>query len=72
MEQYELTTPNRTKFTITSEEVSNGWLTTVEVVNNDEDLAKLILSTLREWDDCEGYELLSEEDAGQEYTYWED
>ena len=33
MEQYELTTPNGTKFTITSEEVSNGWLTQVEVVN---------------------------------------
>ena len=33
MEQYEFTTPNGTKFTITSEEVSNGWLTQVEVVN---------------------------------------
>lgn len=39
---------------------------------DDHDLAKLILETMREWDDCEGYELLSEEDAGQEYTYWED
>ena len=33
MEQYELTTPNGTKFTIISEEVSNGWLTQVEVIN---------------------------------------
>lgn len=33
MEQYEFTTPNGTKFTIISEEVSNGWLTQVEVVN---------------------------------------
>lgn len=47
-------------------------MSTTEPFHNDEDLAKLILSTLREWDDCEGYELLSEEDAGQEYTYWED
>lgn len=31
MEQYEFTTPNGTKFTVTSEEVSNGWLTQVEV-----------------------------------------
>ena len=40
MEQYELTTPNGTKFTITSEEVSNGWLTTVEVVNKDGEMSK--------------------------------
>lgn len=33
MEQYEFKTPNGTKFTIISEEVSNGWLTQVEVVN---------------------------------------
>lgn len=47
-------------------------MSTTEPFNNDEDLARLILSTLREWDDCDGYDLLSEEDAGQEYTYWED
>ena len=47
-------------------------MSTTEPFHDDEDLAKLILNTLREWDDCEGYELLSEEDAGQEYTYWED
>lgn len=40
MEQYELTTPNGTKFTITSEEVSNGWLTQVEVVNKDGKVSK--------------------------------
>ena len=40
MEQYELTTPNGTKFTITSEEVSNGWLTQVEVVNKDGEVSK--------------------------------
>ena len=40
MEQYEFTTPNGTKFTITSEEVSNGWLTTVEVVNKDGEVSK--------------------------------
>ena len=39
---------------------------------DDKDLAKLILSTLREWDDCDGYDLISEEDAGVPYTYWED
>ena len=43
-----------------------------ETFDDDQDLARLILDTMREWDDCEGYELLSEEDAGQEYTYWED
>lgn len=47
-------------------------MSTTEPFHNDEDLARLILSTLREWDDCDGYDLLSEEDAGQEYTYWED
>ena len=40
MEQYEFTTPNGTKFTIISEEVSNGWLTTVEVVNKDGEVSK--------------------------------
>lgn len=40
MEQYEFTTPNGTKFTITSEEVSNGWLTTVEVVDKDGEVSK--------------------------------
>lgn len=40
MEQYELTTPYGTKFTITSEEVSNGWLTQVEVVNKDGEVSK--------------------------------
>ena len=40
MEQYEFTTPNGTKFTITSEEVSNGWLTQVEVVNKDGEVSK--------------------------------
>lgn len=40
MEQYEFTTPNNTKFTITSEEVSNGWLTQVEVVNKDGEVYK--------------------------------
>ena len=43
MEKYELTTPNGTKFTITSEEVSNGWLTTVEVVNKDGEVSKYAL-----------------------------
>ena len=40
MEQYELTTPNGTKFTITSEEVSNGWLTIVKVTNNQGEVSK--------------------------------
>ena len=40
MEQYEFTTPNGTKFTVTSEEVSNGWLTQVEVVNKDGEVSK--------------------------------
>ena len=47
-------------------------MSTTESFHNDHGLARLILETMREWDDCEGYELLSEEDAGQEYTYWED
>ena len=33
---------------------------------------RLIGATIREWDDCEGYEIISEEDAGEPYTYWED
>lgn len=40
MEQYEFTTPNNTKFTITSEEISNGWLTEVTVVNKDGEVSK--------------------------------
>ena len=40
MEQYEFTTPNNTKFTITSEEVSNGWLTIVKVTNNQGEVSK--------------------------------
>lgn len=43
-----------------------------ESFKDDQDLARIILHTMREWDDCKGYELLSEEDAGQAYTYWED
>lgn len=40
MEQYELTTPNNTKFEITNEEVSNGWLTIVKVTNNQGEVSK--------------------------------
>lgn len=40
MEQYEFTTPNNTTFTITNEEVDNGWLTTVTVVNKDGEVSK--------------------------------
>lgn len=47
-------------------------MSVTEPFDDDQDLARLILDTMREWDDCEGYELLSEEDAGQPYTYWED
>ena len=54
-------------------------MSTSEPVGNDThddiDIAKinrLVGSTIREWDDCEGYEILSEEDVGQSYTYWED
>lgn len=47
-------------------------MSVTEPFDDDQDLARLILDTMREWDDCEGYELLSEEDAGQEYAYWED
>lgn len=47
-------------------------MSTVEPIKDDHDLARLILDTMREWDDCEGYDLLSEEDAGVSYTYWED
>ena len=47
-------------------------MSVTEPFDDDHDLARLMLDTMREWDDCEGYELLSEEDAGQEYTYWED
>ena len=47
-------------------------MSVTEPFDDDHDLAKLILETMREWDDCEGYDLLSEEDAGVSYTYWED
>lgn len=47
-------------------------MSTTESFHNDQGLARIILDTMREWDDCEGYELLSEEDAGVPYTYWED
>ena len=47
-------------------------MSVTEPFDDDHGLARIILNTLREWDDCEGYDLLSEEDAGQEYTYWED
>ena len=47
-------------------------MSTTEPFDDDHDLANIILDTMREWDDCDGYDLLSEEDAGQEYTYWED
>ena len=47
-------------------------MSTTEPFDDDHDLANIILSTMREWDDCDGYDLLSEEDAGQEYTCWED
>lgn len=40
MEQYEFTTPKNTKFEITSEEVSNGWLTIVKVTNNQGEVSK--------------------------------
>lgn len=56
--------PNRDKHIVA--------MSTTESFHNDHGLARIILNTMREWDDCEGYELLSEEYAGQEYTYWED
>ena len=40
MEQYEFTTPNNTKFEITNEEVSNGWLTIVKVTNKQGEVSK--------------------------------
>lgn len=40
MEQYVLTTPKNTKFEITSEEVSDGWLTIVKVTNNQGEVSK--------------------------------
>lgn len=40
MEQYEFTTPNNTKFTITSEEIATGWLTTIEIVNKDGEVTR--------------------------------
>ena len=47
-------------------------MSTTEPFHNDYDLSTLILDTLREWDDCDGYDLLNEDDAGQEYTYFDD
>ena len=47
-------------------------MSTVEPTKDDQELAEVMLHTMREWDDCEGYEILTEEDAGQSYTYWED
>lgn len=40
MEQYEFNTPNNTKFEITNEEVSNGWLTIVKVTNKQGEVSK--------------------------------
>lgn len=40
MEQYILTTPKNTKFEITSEEVSDGWLTIIKVTNNQGEVSK--------------------------------
>ena len=40
MEQYVLTTPKNTKFEITSEEVSDGWLTIVKVTNKQGEVSK--------------------------------
>lgn len=40
MEQYEFTTPNNTKFEITSEEIATGWLTIVKVTNNQGEVSK--------------------------------
>lgn len=40
MEQYEFTTPKNTKFEITNEEVSNGWLTIVKVTNKQGEVSK--------------------------------
>ena len=47
-------------------------MSTIEPFDDDHDLANIILSTMRDWDDCDGYDLISEEDAGVSYTYWED
>lgn len=47
-------------------------MSTTEPFDNDQDLATIILDTIREWDDIDGDDLLSEEDAGQEYVEWED
>ena len=40
MEQYELTTPNNTKFEITNEEIATGWLTIVKVTNDQGEVNK--------------------------------
>ena len=47
-------------------------MSTIEPFDDDHDLANIILDTMRDWDDCDGHELLSEEDTGVSYTYWED
>ena len=47
-------------------------MSTVEPMDDDHDLANIILDTMRDWDDCDGYDLISEKDAGVSYTYWED
>ena len=47
-------------------------MSTVEPFDDDHDLANIILDTMRDWDDCDGYDLISEKDAGVSYTYWED
>lgn len=40
MEQYEFTTPNNTKFEITSEEIATGWLTILKVTNKQGEVSK--------------------------------
>lgn len=47
-------------------------MSTTESFHNDQGLARIILNTLREWYDYDGCDLLSEDDAGQEYTYFDD
>ena len=47
-------------------------MSTIEPFDDDQDLAKIILDTMRDWDDCDGHDLITEADAGVSYTYWED
>lgn len=47
-------------------------MSTVEPIKDDHDLANIILHTMRDWDDCDGHDLITEADAGVSYTYWED